>query len=235
MANTADQPQTSGSAFTSVQWPPRRWASCDWRTVLQPPPSPDLRPGPARSPLCRPQKTEAWPSSPRDQGGSAAEAVWLQVQSRGWSEAGWGWGWWGWPGRGWPEHPRSRLGPPLRWSLRQTKTQFPLFAFFVSDKKNEVMCVYLEAASQLFLTQTELKRFPDKRKTYDDLATNVNTTTRTDGEVSLPCWMFSGVVFHSRTAVYFQSHPSFCLYPWTISWKKRTIIHQNTHTQISNR
>lgn len=75
------------------------------------------------------------------------------------------------------------------------------------------MCLYLEAASQLFLTPTELKRFPDKRKTNDDRLTNVITTTQTEGKVSPPCWMFSGVGFHSLTAVYFQFRPSFGLYP----------------------
>lgn len=75
------------------------------------------------------------------------------------------------------------------------------------------MCLYLEAASQLFLIQAELKRFPDKRKTNDDLLTNVNTTAQTDGKVSLPCWMFSGAVVHSLSAVYFQFRPSFGLYP----------------------
>lgn len=44
------------------------------------------------------------------------------------------------------------------------------------------MCLYLEAASQLFLVQTELKRFPDKRKRNDDLLTKVNTSIRPGGK-----------------------------------------------------
>lgn len=74
------------------------------------------------------------------------------------------------------------------------------------------MCLYLEAASQLFLIQTELKRFPDKRKSNDDHLTNVNAIIRMDGKVALPCWMFSGVAFHSLIAAYFQFRPSFSLY-----------------------
>lgn len=51
-----------------------------------------------------------------------------------------------------------------------------------------------------------------------------------DRQISVPCWMFSGVECHFLIAVYSQFHPSSCPYLWTKSWRK--VTHNRTHGHL---
>lgn len=120
----------SGSLFTSVRWPPRRSAACDWRAVLRLLLTPDPRRDLVQPPLCWQRKPGPWLSVLQALEGSPAVILWLGAQTQGWWQRRklfwwfWGgWGWWGWSGRGWPGRPESHLGLPSHWSLRQKQEE----------------------------------------------------------------------------------------------------------------
>lgn len=148
----------------SVRWPLPHSAACDWRAVPRRPLDPDPRCFLSCCFLRWWWKTEPWRRrlNLRAQEGSRAATLWLGW----WRRAPFSWrfgSWWGCSGRGWPRRPKSHLGPPSRWSLRQRhrddenrKLHFALFRErrrFIFIKYNP-LCFTLE----LFLDSLQFKK-----------------------------------------------------------------------------